>query len=76
MENEAYIFDAIRTPRGRGKKSGALYGVSPVELLAVLFRTMQQRHELDTSQIDDVILGCVTPIGDQGADIARTAVLR
>ena len=75
MVAEAYIYDALRTPRGRGKKSGSLYEVVPVELLATLLRTLQRRHELDTSQIDDVIMGCVTPLGDQGADIARTAVL-
>ncbi len=75
MEREAYIFDALRTPRGRGKKSGSLYEVAPIELLATLFKELQERHNLDTSQVDDVVLGCVTPIGDQGADIARTAVL-
>ncbi len=75
MVTEAYIFDALRTPRGRGKKNGALYEVVPVELLATLLKELQQRHDLDTSQVDDVVLGCVTPLGDQGADIARTAVL-
>ena len=75
MEREAYIFDALRTPRGRGKKTGSLYEVAPVELLATLFKELQKRHELDTSQVDDVVLGCVTPLGDQGEDIARTAVL-
>ena len=75
MSEEAYIFEAIRTPRGRGKQDGALHGVPPVDLLATLLREMQQRHDLDTSQVDDVVLGCVTPINDQGADIARTAVL-
>jgi acetyl-CoA C-acetyltransferase len=72
---EAYIFDAIRTPRGKGKSSGRLYEVTPIDLLAALLKEMEQRHDLDTSQVDDVVLGCVTPIGDQGADIARTAVL-
>jgi acetyl-CoA C-acetyltransferase len=75
MDRDAYIFDALRTPRGRGKKTGSLYEVVPVELLAALFSELQQRHNLDTSQVDDVVLGCVTPLGDQGADIARTAVL-
>lgn len=75
MTQEAYIFDAIRTPRGRGKASGSLYEVTPVELLNTLFREMQQRHDLDTRQVDDVVLGCVTPIGEQGAVISRTAVL-
>jgi acetyl-CoA C-acetyltransferase len=72
---EAYIFDAIRTPRGKGKSSGRLYEVTPIDLVAALMKEMEQRHDLDTSQVDDVVLGCVTPIGDQGADIARTAAL-
>ncbi len=75
MTNEAYIYDAIRTPRGRGKDDGALHEVKPVDLLATLFTELQQRHDLDTSQVDDIMLGCVTPIGEQGADIARTAAL-
>lgn len=75
MTTEAYIYDAIRTPRGRGKKNGALYEVKPIDLLVTLFKTLQERHHLDTSQVDDVVLGCVTPIGDQGADIAKTAAL-
>ena len=73
---EAYVFDAIRTPRGRGKKSaGSLYEVAPVELLAGLMHALQDRNDFDTSQIDDVVLGCVTPVGDQGANIAKTAAL-
>lgn len=72
---EAYIYDAIRTPRGKGKASGSLYEVTPIDLVAGLMKALQQRHDLDTSQVDDVVLGCVTPIGDQGADIARTAAL-
>jgi acetyl-CoA C-acetyltransferase len=75
MIADAYIFDAIRTPRGRGKQSGALSGVSPIELLRSLLHELKRRNQLDTSQVDDVIIGCVTPIGEQGADIARTAVL-
>ncbi|ROL74979.1 acetyl-CoA acetyltransferase [Pseudomonas protegens] len=71
---QALIFDALRTPRGKGKADGALYSVKPVNLVAGLLRALQQRCELDTSQVDDVVLGCVTPIGDQGADIAKTAV--
>lgn len=72
---EAFIFDAVRTPRGRGKESGSLHGVKALDLLAVLFHALQDRHDLDTSQVDDVLLGCVTPIGEQGSDIARTAPL-
>lgn len=75
MTNEAYIFDAIRTPRGKGKKEGSLYEVTPINLVATLLTALQQRNNLDTSQLDDVVLGCVTPIGDQGADIARFAAL-
>jgi acetyl-CoA C-acetyltransferase len=70
---QALIFDAIRTPRGKGKADGALHSVKPVNLVAGLLRALQQRSDLDTSQVDDVVLGCVTPIGDQGADIAKTA---
>ncbi|HEX2530852.1 MAG TPA: acetyl-CoA C-acetyltransferase [Burkholderiaceae bacterium] len=72
---EAYIFDAVRTPRGKGKKDGSLYQVTPVHLLGNLLQALQQRNRLDTSLVDDVVLGCVTPVGEQGADIARTAVL-
>ncbi|WLG46727.1 acetyl-CoA C-acetyltransferase [Pseudomonas sp. FP1740] len=70
---QALIFDALRTPRGKGKANGALHSVKPVNLVAGLLRALQQRTSLDTSQVDDVVLGCVTPIGDQGADIAKTA---
>lgn len=73
---EAYVFDAIRTPRGRGKKGGgALYEVAPIDLVAGLMHELESRNELDTSQVDDVILGCVTPVGDQGANIAKTAAI-
>jgi acetyl-CoA C-acetyltransferase len=72
---EAFIYDAVRTPRGKGKKDGSLHEVTPVHLLGTLFHAVQQRNQLDTSQVDDVVLGCVTPVGEQGADIARTAVL-
>ncbi len=72
---EAMIFDAVRSPRGRGKHDGALHQLSPVQLLRNLFDALRERNHLDTSQVDDVVLGCVTPVGEQGADIARTAVL-
>ncbi|EJN24275.1 acetyl-CoA acetyltransferase [Pseudomonas sp. GM78] len=71
---QALIFDALRTPRGKGKANGALHSVKPVSLVAGLLTALQQRTDLDTSQVDDVVLGCVTPIGDQGSDIAKTAV--
>ncbi|WP_320820089.1 acetyl-CoA C-acetyltransferase [Thalassolituus sp.] len=72
---EAYIFDAVRTPRGRGKKDGSLHSVTPVNLMSGLLRELQKRNDLDTSKLDDVVLGCVEPVMEQGADIARTAVL-
>ncbi len=75
MAGEAYIFDAIRTPRGRGRSGGALSGTPPAELLVGLLHRLQERHALDTGQVDDIVLGCVTPVGEQGADIARTAAL-
>jgi acetyl-CoA C-acetyltransferase len=73
--SHAYIYDHLRTPRGKGKKDGALHQASPVWLLRTLLKELERRNELDTSLVDDVVLGCVTPIGEQGADIARTAVL-
>ena len=72
---EAYIYDTVRTPRGKGKKDGSLHQATPVWLLRTLLQALQQRNHLDTSVVDDVVLGCVTPVGEQGADIARTAVL-
>jgi len=72
---DAYLYDHVRTPRGKGKKDGSLHQASPVWLLRTLLKAMQQRHALDTALVDDVVLGCVTPLGEQGADIARTAVL-
>lgn len=72
---EALIFDAVRTPRGRGKPDGALYSIKPVNLMAGLLSALQARNQLDTAQVDDIVLGCVTPVGDQGADIAKTAAL-
>lgn len=75
MTTDAYLYDHVRTPRGKGKKDGGLHQATPVWLLRTLLKAMQQRNDLDTSLVDDVVLGCVTPIGEQGADIARTAVL-
>ena len=72
---EAYIYDAVRTPRGRGKKTGSLHEVKPVELLAVVLRALRERSNIDTTAIDDTVIGCVTPVGEQGADIAKTALL-
>lgn len=75
MTNEALIFDAIRTPRGRGKASGALHEVKPVTLLTQLLQTLQARQQFDTQAVDDIVMGCVTAVGDQGAVIAKTAAL-
>lgn len=72
---EAYIYDAVRTPRGKGKKDGSLHGTTPVELAATALRALRDRNELDTARVDDVILGCVTPVGEQGACIGRVATL-
>src|SRR5690349_1847726 len=72
---DAFIYDAVRTPRGKGKKDGSLHQVTPIHLLKNLFDAVRDRNQLDTSHVDDVVLGCVTPVGEQGADIARTAVL-
>lgn len=71
---EAYIFDSVRTPRGRGKKNGSLHEVRAIELLVQLFQALSKRNAgLDTVNVDDVVLGCVTPIGEQGGDIAKIA---
>ncbi len=73
---DAYIFDHVRTPRGKGKKDGSLHEATPVQLAAQMLRALPSRNAgLDTKQVEDVILGCVTPVGEQGANVARTAVL-
>ncbi|MGO8955633.1 MAG: acetyl-CoA C-acetyltransferase [Rhodomicrobium sp.] len=73
---DAYIFDHVRTPRGKGKKDGSLYEATPVKLASQMLQALRSRNAgLDTRQVEDVILGCVTPVGEQGADIARTAVM-
>lgn len=73
---EAFIYEAIRTPRGKGKKDGSLHEVRPVSLLVGLIDEIRNRFpELDEERISDLIVGCVSPVGDQGADIARTAAL-
>ena len=72
---DASIYDHVRTPRGKGRASGALHTVTPIELASTALRAIRDRNELDTSKVDDVVLGCVAPIGEQGADIARVAVI-
>ncbi|WP_316201098.1 MULTISPECIES: acetyl-CoA C-acetyltransferase [unclassified Bradyrhizobium] len=73
--SEAIIFDAIRTPRGKGRRDGALYEVGPVQLLAGLMQELERRTEIDTALINDVLIGCVQPYGEQGGVIAKTAAL-
>lgn len=74
MQNTAFIYDALRTPRSKGKPGGSLHEVKPVDLGAGLLRALEERHDLDTSYVDDVVMGCVTPIGEQGSDIAKMLV--
>ena len=73
MTQDAFVFEAIRTPRSKGKASGELHEVKPIDLVVTLMNELVARTGLDTSQVDDVVLGCVTPIGDQGQDIAKIA---
>ncbi|GHE52505.1 acetyl-CoA acetyltransferase [Streptomyces longispororuber] len=76
MSSEAYVYDAIRTPRGRGKANGALHGTKPIDLVTGLMREIQRRlPDLDPAAVDDVVLGVVGPVGDQGSDIARIAAI-
>jgi acetyl-CoA C-acetyltransferase len=73
---EAFVYDAIRTPRGKGKKDGSLHEVKPVNLLAGVLGELQRRNDLDTAQVDDVVMGVVSPIGEQGSVIAKVAALK
>src|SRR5258708_6299618 len=73
---DCFIYDAVRTPRGRGKKDGSLHEVTALELATQALRAIRDRNHLDTAELDDVILGCVDPAGEQGGDIARAAVLK
>ena len=72
---EAFIYDAVRTPRGRGKSDGSLHEITPIQLASQVLTAVRDRTQIDTADVDDVIMGCVTPVGEQGADIARVAVL-
>ncbi len=72
---EAYIYDHVRSPRGRGKPTGSLHPITPINLASQVLGALRDRNDLDTSLVDDVVLGCVAPVGEQGADIARLAVL-
>ncbi|MGW6464598.1 acetyl-CoA C-acetyltransferase [Streptomyces rubiginosohelvolus] len=76
MSTEAFVYDAIRTPRGRGKANGALHGTKPIDLVVGLIHEIQARFaDLDPAAIDDIVLGVVSPLGDQGSDIARIAAI-
>ncbi len=74
MVRQAYIYDAVRTPRSKGKTGGSLNEVKPYNLLAGLLSSLQSRHDLDTARVDDVIMGCVTETGEQGGNIAQAAI--
>jgi acetyl-CoA C-acetyltransferase len=77
MSTEALVFDALRTPRGKVKSNGSLHSTKPVDLVVGLMHEMLSRNvDLDPNRVDDVVLGCVTPVGDQGADIAKTAAIK
>ena len=73
---EAFVYDAIRTPRGKGKKDGSLYEVKPVNLLAGVLSELQRRNDFDTAKVDDVVMGVVSPVGEQGSVIAKVAALK
>ncbi|MSP42332.1 MAG: acetyl-CoA C-acetyltransferase [Alphaproteobacteria bacterium] len=72
---DCFVYDAVRTPRGKGKTNGSLHEVPSLELATQVLKALRDRNNLDTSKVDDVVLGCVEPVREQGADIARTAVL-
>ncbi|MDP3812294.1 MAG: acetyl-CoA C-acetyltransferase [Hydrogenophaga sp.] len=74
--SEAFLFDAVRTPRGKGKKDGSLHEVKPIDLLAGVLTQLQQRNGFDTAAVDDVVMGVVSPIGEQGSVIAKVAALK
>ncbi len=73
---EAFVYDAIRTPRGKGKKDGSLYEVKPINLLAGVLTELQRRNDFDTAQVDDVVMGVVSPVGEQGSVIPKVAALK
>jgi acetyl-CoA C-acetyltransferase len=73
---EAYIYDAVRTPRGKGKSDGSLHEITPVHLAAQVLEVVRDRNNLDSAEIEDIALGCVSPVGEQGAVITRSAILQ
>ena len=72
---DAYIYDAVRTPRGKGRPNGALHTVTPINLARQVLEALRDRNDLDTGKVDDIVLGCVSPVGEQGSDIARVAAI-
>jgi len=72
---DAYIFDAVRTPRGKGKSDGSLHEITPVDLAAQVLQAIRDRNDIDSAEIEDVAMGCVSPVGEQGAVITRTAIM-
>ena len=72
---DAYIYDHVRTPRGRGRANGSLHEITPIELVTQVLEAIRDRNELDTSEVDDIIMGCVSPVGEQGANVARVGAL-
>ena len=72
---EAYVYDCVRTPRGRGKSTGGLHEVTPIQLSAQVLTALRERNQLDTSLVDDIVFGCVSPVGEQGAVVPRVAAL-
>ena len=72
---DAYIYDTVRTPRGKGKSTGSLHEITSLQLATQVLRGLKERNNLDTSKVDDVVFGCVAPVGEQGSDITRIAVL-
>ncbi len=72
---DAYIYDAVRTPRGRGKPNGSLHEVTPIELVTQVLEAIRDRNDLDTGKVDDIVMGCTAPVGEQGANVARVGAL-
>ena len=73
---EAYIYDAVRTPRGKGKSDGSLHEVTPVSLATQVLEAVRDRNGIDSAEVEDVAFGCVSPVGEQGAVVTRSAILQ
>ena len=72
---DVYVYDAVRTPRGKGRPDGKLHEITPTDLASQVLSSVRERNNLPENSVDDVYFGCVSPVGEQGADITRTAVL-